>query len=369
MRKFWILALAAFAAACVHNLPNADMANSMTDAAQARAYVDMNGTFYPPDWRTSIGADEVRRAHSLYAAINNAEGLLAHVHDAEDRYLEDLRRLAEGRRRVFVLVLGFNTNHPNSAVELRAMQDAIGPRPDDLVIEFYWDGHHAPHHVGTPRIWFWGVPSSKVAGQRGLRRILNQLGDSEIIIVTFSRGAAVALSALSNPAYSESFQCATADLPFLPPRFDLLGTPPLNDGGDIRLVMVAPAVGEADFWAPSAPPDCIGPDARDGSFRTFPERLRSIRYAYNGRDYATTKLGLSRFFNSTSLGAELDAGRDVACHYGIVQPYRVEGRFGHGFAQYLADPSFRRMLNASGVGLRGEADPTATPIEHQYDCG
>lgn len=360
MPRFAVILLALCLGACAHNLPAADLPNSVAEAAQVRVYVDVNGVMYPPGWRSPavVGERAVRRRHSIHAAVNGDEAKLALVQSAEERHLASIARLAGERARVFVFLVGFNTSHASTAVELRAMQDAVGLGPDDLAVEFYWDGHDAGFYADAARIWFWGAGSSQVAGQRGLRRVLNAVGDRPIVLVSYSRGASVVLSALSDPAYAPAFRADTEALTYLRPAGPaFFEPPPLAPGGPIRVVMLAPAIGEPDFWAPGSQGDAW-------AFRTFPRRVASVRYSINRRDPVLNKgfTDLARHFNATDLGARPSAGRNLDCHYRILQGYEVVGPIGHGVGAYIADPSFGRMLRDSGVGA-----PVA-PVVRRTDC-
>lgn len=362
MPRLALILLALCLGACAHNLPAADVPNSFTEAAQARVYVDMNGVMYPPGWRSSavVGERAIGRGHSIHAAINGDEEKLKDVHSAEDAHLASIARLARERARVFVFLVGFNTNHRNTAVELRAMQDAAGLGSGDLAIEFYWDGHDAGFYLDAARIWFWGAGSSQVTGQRGLRRVLNAVGDRPVVLVSYSRGASVVLSALSDPAYKPAFRARTEALTYLRPAGSaFFEPPPLAPGGPIRVVMLAPAIGESDFWAP-------GSVRGAWRFREFPERVASIRYSINENDPVLTKgfSGLAGYFNATDLGAYRAAGRDLDCHYRILQGYEVDGKIGHGVGPYIADLSFEQMLLDSGVGAPGGV----APIVRRPDC-
>lgn len=367
MPRYAVILLALCLGACAHNLPAADVPNSFTEAAQVRVYVDVNGVMYPPGWRSPevVGERGVERGHSIYAAVNGDEARLQRIHSAEEAHLASIARLARERARVFVFLVGFNTDHRSTAVELRAMQDAIGLGPDDLAVEFYWDGHDARFYLDAARIWFWGAGSSQVTGQRGLRRVLNAVGDRPVVIVSYSRGASVVLSALSDPSYAPEFQATTEELLYLRPAGPaFFEPPPLAAGGPIRVVMLAPAIGEPDFWAP-------GSLGHAWAFRAFPERVASIRYSVNPRDPVLTKgfTGLARRFNATDLGAFRRAGRRLDCYYGILQGYEVAGPVGHGVRTYIADPSFTQMLNDSGVGsINSNAPEAAAVIARRADC-
>src|SRR5690606_15595272 len=152
-----------------------------------------NGTLYPAGWQSPdiVGERALRRRHSIYAALDGDEDRLSHLHSAEESHLASIGRLAEARERVFIFLVGFNTSHRDTAVELRAMQDAVGLGPEDLAIECYWDGHDAGFYLDAARIWFWATGASQVAGQRGLRRVLNVVGDRPVYVISYSRGASV----------------------------------------------------------------------------------------------------------------------------------------------------------------------------------
>lgn len=360
-------ALAMMCAACAHNLPDDAVPNQRIGPDQARAYVDMNGSFYPPEWTDEafIGREVVERRHSLFAALARDPAARARVLEAEERWLAELRSMARGRRRAFVFLVGFNTSQSKSTPDLEAMRDAIAMRPDDLSIQFFWDGHDARAVVDAARIWFWGSGSSQVAGQRGLRRVINAMGDREVVIVSYSRGASVVLSALSDPAYSPRFRADTLRLDYLEPPGEAFFTPePLAPGGPIRVLMLAPAIGEPDFRAPAKV---------DGEwvFRAFPARLASIRYTVNPGDYVLNKLwiGLADNFNSTALGAYSAGGRTLDCRYPFLQGYPVRGPVGHAVPDYLTDPAFQDMLRDSGLQIRGAEPPAGpSPITPRAGC-
>jgi hypothetical protein len=360
-------ALAMTCAACAHNLPDGDVPNQRIGPHQARAYVDMNGAFYPPGWTDEafIGREAVERRHSMFAALADDPAARARVLEAEERWLADLRAMAQGRRRAFIFLVGFNTSQAKSTPDLEAMRDAIAMGPEDLSVQFFWDGHDARAVVDAARIWFWGSGSSQVAGQRGLRRVINAMGDREVVIVSYSRGASVVLSALSDPAYSRRFRDDTLRLTYLePPGAAFFRPEPLAPGGPIRVLMLAPAIGEPDFRAP----DRVN---GDWVFRAFPARLASVRYTVNPGDYVLNKLwiGLADNFNSTALGAYSEGGETLDCRYPFLQGYPVRGRVGHAVPDYLADPAFQDMLRDSGLQPRGGARPAGpAPITPRPGC-
>ncbi|WP_334164800.1 hypothetical protein [Phenylobacterium sp.] len=366
MLRLVIVLAALTLAGCAHNLPVREPANTAADPGLIRAFVDVNGSFFPPDWRAKevVGERAVRRRHSLLAALDGRPDQVAALRRFEAAYLAQLADAAAERTgRVYVLVLGFNNDEKTAAAQFVAMRGEIALSPQDTVIEFYWDGHDAKAYLDAARIWFWGSASSQVVGSRALRRILDRLGDREVIVVSYSRGASVVLSALSNPDYTEAFTEATR-LPFLgEPVESFLAPPPLSArGGPIKAVMLAPAVGRSDFWAP-------GSTDRSWRYRDFSDRLVSVRYTLNPRDEVLNKfwLGVRGRLNPTDLGADPQVGAELRCRHPRLVGYRVEGRVGHGGADYIRDPSYARMLAESGVPVR-RPPPPPPPGHRLTDC-
>jgi hypothetical protein len=127
--------------------------------------------------------------------------------------------------------------------------------------------------------------------------------------------------------------------------------------------MMAPAIGQPDFWLPDRAAEGRSP------YRDFPDLVRSIRYSINRNDYVLTEVGsgLADDFNATDLGAFADAGRDPNCRYATLQGYPVANRFGHDIRSYIGDLSFATMLRDSRVALRGEPSRPPSPISRR-DC-
>lgn len=347
-------------AGCAHNLPDDAVPNRRLTPSLAQAYVDMNGTFYPPNWDRAdvVGRRAVELNDSLFSALRDPIRQRQIILDPQETWLRELTGMSADKKRVFIFLVGFNTNQAASTPDLEAMQDAFEMSPDDLAIRFYWDGHDARFVVDAARIWFWGTGSSQVAGQHGLRRVINAVSapDREVVIVSYSRGASVVLAALSDPAYDPEFKNETLEFDYLVPAGEAFFSPPaLSPGGPIRVLMLAPAIGEPDFWAPRI-------ENQPPVFRDFPCRLKSVRYTINRRDYVLNKLwvGLADDLNPTDLGATPNAGIDLQRQYAFLSGYEVEGRVGHSVPGYLGDPAFASMARDSGLRLRGQSAPVAS---------
>ena len=355
-------------AGCAHNLPDDDVPNRRLTGSLAQAYVDMNGTFFPPNWadRDIVGRRAVELNHSLFSALRDPVLQRENILEPERAWLDELTGMSADKKRVFIFLVGFNTTQADSTPDLQAMQDAFEISPDDLSIRFFWDGHDARFVIDAARIWFWGTGSSQVAGQHGLRRLINAVSapDREVVIVSYSRGASVVLAALSDPAYDPVFKDKMLGFDYLVPAGEAFFSPPALSPGPIRVLMLAPAIGTPDFWAPRT-------GDGDPVFRHFPCRLESVRYTINRRDYVLNKLwvGLAGDLNPTDLGATRDAGTALERRYGFLEGYEVEGRVGHSVPGYLGDPAFAKMARDSGLQLRGQRAPvTPAPTARDELC-
>lgn len=96
---------------------------------------------------------------------------------------------------------GFNSTARKSTqnYELARKFMNINPKTDEIT-QFYWDGLTSQSILGGVKIWFDATNYSQMAGEFGLRRILNVIKNKEIYIISHCRGASVVISVLnSNP--------------------------------------------------------------------------------------------------------------------------------------------------------------------------
>jgi Alpha/beta hydrolase of unknown function (DUF900) len=237
------------------------------DPVALRVYVDANGTFYPNDWRDKCGAacTKIKRGFSLLTTSLSATDYRAHIVADEKRQLALVADYVAKHRRIFILIHGFNTDEADARESYNRIRDRIAPQPDDGIIEFYWDGlvklpSKKAFSLAPLAFWKAAAGNSQTAGSRGLRRILAITKDRDIFLISHSRGASVALSALSNPPYSDGFLTKTERLDFdLTDGVDgspnFLRPPPLlaDTGNRINLLMLAPAIGCIDLAARMLP--------------------------------------------------------------------------------------------------------------------
>ncbi len=377
-------------------------------AQRVEFFVDANGSFYPSGWCSYLAKPKVCAAipikppkrlagDSLY---NNADARWARdgatfralIDADQSRQLAALAEFVRGKHRVFILVHGFNNHVDTITPPFRAIEDRLDLQPEDTVIRFYWDGLTAKG-LGALKIWFPAAGYSQLAGSRGLRKVLEQLDDKEVYLISHSRGASVILSALGNPVYARQFWDKTKLVAggWKPPVDDLLNPAPLSaTKSRYHLMFLAPAVGRIDFCDTSEQPrlndrvedtpelkraraktggvdDAARAWAGCVALRSFGAHLKDIRYTINISDPALRKgVGFQYRFNPTTLGVEPEVGRALAQEGGypmtayFTDPPRAE----HTFLEYVRDPSFYRMLCDAGIlhpSLRTPARPCAPP--------
>lgn len=325
----------------------------------ARVFVDANGTFYPEGWQDRIAGSRIEKSGSLLNAATPAERLWLAAE--EERQLASLDDMIAGKRRVFVVVHGFNIGEAEAALGFDLLERRIGFRADDALIRLHWDGMLGSG-VGMGSIWFPATGYSQVVGIRALRRILMLPQNQDVYLISHSRGASVVLSALGEPPFSSGFRRATERLDFAGTSF-LEG--PLEDRGNrIHALLLAPAIGYPDFWDRtcearegddfcSDPPTTPATNGRRCSdYRVFTPQLQSIRYTSNAGDKTLRKyvLKLRRYFNATDLGYDVTVGQRLApCFDFPVKGYEIRKTHAHAFTLYAQDPELADMLRDAGV--------------------
>lgn len=371
MRILLLLVTSLALAGCLgHSTPPSGWTNSVVEPGRIQTFVDPNGTFFPDDWRNDavIGEGNFKRADSLLNAVAGdiTPARRQALHEYEARWLATVSRTVAGKSRVFILIHGFNDPAESARESYALIREQLDLRADDAVIEFYWDGLKTwggpvRRTAGSARIWFWATAYSQVGGSRGLRRILSVIHDADVYLISHSRGASVSLSALSNPAYDPDFSRPTER--FLCPDGEarprgaedcspgFLSPPALADQRNrYHLLMMAPAIGNPDFWASGAE----GPPVREISPWPF-----EIRYTVNPNDPVLRKYleALSPHFNATDFGYNADVGRRLSEQYPMIA-YPIADLPTHSFPAYVRCRVTLRMFAEAGI---------ASPISEAVD--
>lgn len=206
---FVSLTLAALSACYGHVYPDANSFISpanppVSKAETVHVFVDGNGTFYPSGWQAEMQPQSSWKADSLLNESADDPAFRQMIEDGEREQLADLKAFARDKQRIFVLVHGYNTAMPDAEASYRLMEQKLDLQSGDGVVRFFWDGLWGSWG-GAAKIWFNATGYSQLAGSRGLRRVLTQFPDKEVVLISHSRGASVILSALGNPVYDPNF--------------------------------------------------------------------------------------------------------------------------------------------------------------------
>lgn len=351
-----VLPLLAFGCA-IHNTPNTlstnDSRNPNTVTKnEVQAFVDQNGSFYPNDWEDKYGTPckyFCWGKHYSLVAIANSKGKdsIKYLAAEENRILGEVKNELADIDRIFILIHGYNNDAEESRGNYEKIKKLIDLSERDAVVEFFWDGLVSKSSFfGDAKIWFRATGYSQIAGSEGLRDLLSSVSNKEIFIISHSRGASVALSALSNPPYGEEFAKTTLKTHTI----DVYKSPKLtNNNNKIKLLLLAPAIGDIDFKKASY-------YSGDKSYRHLSDQLVSISYTVNPNDSVLKKLlnkpNVSGKFNPTDLGYRDEAGEGVKAHYGNVRSYDFSKTTSHKFGRYIENEKFITMLLDAGIKVR-----------------
>ncbi len=362
-----LLALAVLLGGCwSHAYPQRErfLAPADLDPAAARRaelFVDMNGSFYPDGWRSYADRGKLKADSLLNEAVRKP-GLDALIAREEARQLADVEAFARSKKRIFVLIHGYNSRIKDSEPPFDTIEAQLDLGPDDGVIRFNWDGLTG-RLLGAGRVWFYATATSQLAGSRGLRRVLARIEGKQIYLISHSRGASVILSSLGNPVYHPDFIAKTRELSssWRGDYSALLAPPPLpNRGNRIHALMLAPAIGRIDFCDQSEQATIIRKQPC-GKLRDLGPQLASLRYTVNRGDPVLDKfIGLSGKLNPTDFGLKAEVGDAVQREgkycgmlgYGFQEPEPF-----HAFRRYARHEAFAAMLFDEGILKPGVFHP------------
>lgn len=333
-----------------------------------QVFVDQDGTFYPKGWQTLFGEPPRRGGYSLMS-IARQRGLEASLRRAEDQALDTISTFIRSKQRVFILIHGFNNDQRAAEGAYSKIQDAIAFEPGDGVISFFWDGLVASG-PGPAKIWFPATGYSQLAGQNALRRILNRTVDKTVVIIAHSRGASVALSALSDPPYNTEFARATCernriDVTVLPRKACDLGESsvtrlpvPMDNGNRISMLFLAPAIGDVDFRSPAFYDRDCPLDNHESScaYRSLGRQVTRIVHTVNPNDPVLAKyIQLSRLnplserFNPTEFGLSATATKRLQMYLPNLSYVELNDLDAHAFDRYVTHHDFPFLLRAVSV--------------------
>lgn len=245
---------------------------------------------------------------------------------------------------LIILIHGFNNNYNEADIYFRQLRHALraynkenNEKFDFVFLQVYWDGLSAT-------FWLKAVTNSKLVGVNGLRKLLDALSTGAPAnvptrVITHSRGASVILSALGNPHFS---QTAKERLKKRGEDVDEMMEAPIPTLYDLRIAMVAPAIGAGDF-------DYIIRNIKDTYTEKVP--IENIIVGFNETDLILNKLFLvnpSKLV-STAFGCDKAEYKKVRNELnkkrpGFMSMADFTGQKIHAFTEYIRNPVFSECL-------------------------
>ena len=341
MRLFLFQVLFCFmfvSCAIQHNAPSYSNPNRQIPPQTTIAFVDQYGTFYPNDWSKVYGEpprNGKKNAYSL-SKLADEKSLTSDLEKFEDQYLKSLQKHLQNRKRVFVLIHGFNAKAKSVTKNYERIQSKLNITDSDEIIQLYWDGLYTKNPLSSLKTWFSASDYSQFAGKFALRKMLNIMSNKDVYLISHSRGASVVLSALSSaPIDSTKMEDVIANhgIDTLSLKNDLI----LNKKNRIYAIALGPAIGKSDFE--------IKKD--DSTYNVvFTSQLKSFHVTTNSTDIMLKKVigWLSNKLNSTDLGYKGDSYEDLKKTYKFLDKTDFSGQKSHDFEEYIKNPKFNDIL-------------------------
>lgn len=226
----------------VHNVPNASyLASAPPDTV--RVAFDQDGVIYP----AAVDAPVLRqpRIGSNYAwslpqelGRHGYEYGPSQIAAATAQVAESLKLKANSvaANCLVILIHGYNNSVPAAAENFARIRSQLQHHPAlrPLYLETFWDGmHRGPLTLRAPLLyWFDALTYSNLAGQVGLRSLINRRPlDLPVLFITHSRGAGVAFSCISDPVYDRHIKVGKYE------------ASTLKSAPAVALLCLAPAIG------------------------------------------------------------------------------------------------------------------------------
>ena len=338
---YLLVSLILASCAAKHNVPLSQNPNKVSQPNKGYAFVDQNGNFYPQDWQSTYGNPPKNAKRTSYSLMKNAteRDKVADLKSAESKYLNQLQAFLKNKSRLFILIHGFNAteNDANESYALIQKQLKLNTNKD-AVIQFYWDGLVSDNLVGGAKIWFDATNYSQMAGEFGLRRILNAVKNKDIFLISHSRGASVILASLTSVELAESVIDQTKEVHNVDVYEDSKTL--LENKNKIYAIMLAPAIGISDFQITNT-------ESKDVVYRYFSPQLKLMHITNNESDKMLGKVVgfLSKSLKPTDLGYKSDTYQELQKQYKVIKMTDFTGMKSHKFNDYVKNPKFTEILN------------------------
>lgn len=325
--------------AAVHNTPKSSNPNVKETPNIYYSFVDQNGNFYPNNWQKTYGRPPQNAKRNEYSLMKIAteKGIESELITSEKKFLKDVENSVKNKKRVIIFVHGFNSTAKKSTENYKLARSIMNiNNTTDEIIQFYWDGLASQQLLGGAKIWFNATNFSQLAGEMGLRRILNTIKNKDVYIISHSRGASVVVSALSASVLNESVKIETLDEHNVSVENS---KNLLENNNKIYAIMLAPAIGINDFKTEK---DING----ESKFCTFSKQLQSIHITINNTDPLLKKyVGfLSKTLKPTDLGFKDDAYKELCEEFTLFKMTDFSGQKSHDFDFYIKNQKFKSIL-------------------------
>lgn len=324
----------------MHNVPQTNDPNVFVKPNMNTFFVDQNGNFYPANWKKTYGNPPRKGNKHEYSLKKKAIqlGLENDLSTFEKNKIAKFRTKITSKKRVFIFVHGYNADIETTEVSYNFLKTLINTNEKtDEIIKFYWDGLVSQSPLTSASNWFSATSFSQMAGEFGLRRLLNTMKNKEIFIISHSRGASVVLSALTTPPFKEGFVDeikAEHDIDIDQESANLL-----ENKNKITCIMLAPAVGLVDFQKK----DTI---TNVEKYINFTPQLKRIHITTNNTDNTLKKfIGfMSKRLTPTDLGYKDDLYNQLTEQYPFFEKTDFTGMKSHEFKRYIHNPKFKTIL-------------------------
>lgn len=336
---YLLLITGVISCAATHNTPQSLNPNIIEKPNIIYSFVDQNGNFYPHNWRKTYGTPPVNAKKNEYSLMKIAtqKQIETQLTQSESSFLKTITQQIQYKKRVIIFIHGFNSTAKKSTQNYQLARAVMNINPTtDEIIQFYWDGLSSESLFGGAKIWFNATNFSQLAGEFGLRRILNTIKNKEIYILSHSRGASVALSALSSPPFSESIKTEILK----DHNIDIDQSKNLLENNNkITCIMLAPAIGVNDFRMKET-------NKGISEFCNFSKQLQTIHITINNTDPLLKKFigALSKTLKPTDLGYKEDAYNELCDYYTLFEKTDFTGQKSHDFDSYIKNPKFKAIL-------------------------
>lgn len=331
MKNLCIVILSVLCGGCAasHVIPddNYTFHDTSRDNAAFRVAFDQDGNPYPSDPRQRPVRKEKKPCFKYcgFRLKNNQYNNFEYGAKADemilDQYANAINEALSDKKKLVLFIHGYNNSYEQIDEMMAQFHRAISPDEEEtVIIEVVWDGLVSN---GWFTHWFDSLTYSNLAGQFGVRRLLNRIDGTgkSLYFLTHSRGAGVAMSTLFDPVYDRHVRGPNCQTPANDIDYEAFS----SDFKTVSLIMMAPAVGDGHFTT------ALGDQVPDNT---------SMTLVLKNRDEATSKVIIAKLFGTTVAGYDSKQVKQLE-KKGIV---RVE-RLGKDDSSWLDDHFYQSYLD------------------------